>query len=148
MNIGDTIQSFSLGYNKEVGKSQKDPLKKKEMGMEDFLKLIAAQVQNQDMMNPLKDTEFIAQLAQFSSLEAMNTMMEMSNKAYSASLIGKTVRVKGVDEKGKAYQETGIVREVGISGKETTVTINGKVYPSKQVVSIEETVAAPDVSTE
>lgn len=137
MNIHNTIQSYSLGYNKDAGKVI-DPLKKKEMGMEEFLKLIAAQVQNQDMMNPMKDTEFIAQLAQFSALEAMNNVMEMSNKAYSTSLIGKTVKVKGVDDKGKAYEEVGVVKTVGLSGKDTTVTVNGKSYPTSQVISIGE----------
>lgn len=137
MNIHNTIQSYSLGYNKDAGKAI-DPLKKKEMGMEEFLKLIAAQVQNQDMMNPMKDTEFIAQLAQFSALEAMNNVMEMSNKTYSASLIGKTVKVKGVDDKGKTYEEVGVVKAVGLSGKDTTVTVNGKNYPTRQVISIGE----------
>ena len=44
-------------------------MKEQTLGLQDFLKLMVAQLQNQDMMNPTSDTEFIAQLAQFSSLQ-------------------------------------------------------------------------------
>ena len=38
------------------------------MGMEDFLRLLTAQIANQDPMEPMKDTEFIAQMASISSV--------------------------------------------------------------------------------
>jgi len=44
------------------------------LGKNDFMKLLLAQMQNQDPLNPTDNTEFVAQLAQFSSLEQMTEM--------------------------------------------------------------------------
>ncbi len=80
-------------------------LKNKEMGKEEFLKLLSVQLQHQDPLNPLDNSEFIAQLAQFSSLEgitnmsvSMDSMSEQiigMNNMNAASLIGKAVKVPG-----------------------------------------------------
>ena len=48
--------------------------KKGELNQDDFLTLMITQLKNQDPMKPTDDTQFIAQLAQFSSLEATNKM--------------------------------------------------------------------------
>jgi len=75
------------------------------MGKDDFLKMMIAQLQHQDPLNPLDGTDFTAQLAQFSSLEQlsnMNTQLETLglyqsslNNAQSISLIGKEVTARG-----------------------------------------------------
>ncbi len=76
------------------------------MGKDEFLKLLVMQLRFQDPMNPLKGTEFAAQLAQFSSVEQLsniNTNLTQSlqanellaqsiNNALSASMIGKEVK--------------------------------------------------------
>ncbi len=71
------------------------------MGKEDFLKLLVAQLQNQDPMNPSDPTEFTAQLAQFSqleqltnittSLEGLNTMSGEMQRMSALSLMGQDV---------------------------------------------------------
>ena len=65
-----------------------------EMGKHDFLLLLSAQLRYQDPLEPMKDSDFAAQLAQFSALEQMENMNQtlaaMSNyQAYS--MVGKFV---------------------------------------------------------
>lgn len=76
-----------------------------ELGKEQFLQLLVTQLQNQDPLNPMEDQEFIAQMAQFSSLEQLmnlNTSMEGLTEAtnnqqmFSATnYIGKYVTAVG-----------------------------------------------------
>ncbi|MDP2366010.1 MAG: flagellar hook capping FlgD N-terminal domain-containing protein [Ignavibacteria bacterium] len=79
------------------------------MGKEDFLKLMLAQLRNQDPLSPMEGTEFAAQLAQFTSLEQLmnlNDSMDVSinanyyltqsiNNTLAATLIGKEVKLNG-----------------------------------------------------
>jgi flagellar basal-body rod modification protein FlgD len=73
------------------------------MGQKDFLTLFTTQLKNQDPLDPVKNEAFVAQLAQFSQLEATTTMaqtltnyvnsMDGERMMSSTSLIGKTVAV-------------------------------------------------------
>jgi flagellar basal-body rod modification protein FlgD len=86
---------FSADSKRHVGK------KKNEMGKDDFMKLMSAQLKYQDPISPMKNEEMAAQLAQFSALEQMmnvnNTLEKMvtgqkpSEHMLAASLIGKKV---------------------------------------------------------
>jgi flagellar basal-body rod modification protein FlgD len=74
--------------------------KKKSLGQDDFLKLLAVQFQQQDPMKPMEDTAFIAQMAQFTTLDqstsllAQITQMNLKQDAATAnSYIGRHVTV-------------------------------------------------------
>lgn len=75
------------------------------LGKDEFLKLLVVQLQNQDPLNPLDDKEFIAQLAQFSSLEQMSNVasgiealtetVSRQDSLSAVSYIGKNVVANG-----------------------------------------------------
>ncbi|GBG56296.1 hypothetical protein SPFL3102_00493 [Sporomusaceae bacterium FL31] len=81
-----------------------------ELGKSDFLHLLVTQLRYQDPMKPMEDKEFIAQMAQFSSLEQMQNMNSALITAQASSLIGN--RVKWNDDLTYA-ERTGTV--VGVS---------------------------------
>lgn len=56
----------------------------KEIGQDEFLRLLVAQLQNQDPMNPVDNQQFIAQLATFSSLEQLISINKGVNKLATA----------------------------------------------------------------
>ena len=103
--MADTVTSSSLLKNVTRYEDVKDAAKKtkEEMGKQDFLTLFTAQLQNQNPLEPVKNEAFVAQLAQFSQLEALTNMQGSLDKFVtsmsgermlnSAALIGKKVAV-------------------------------------------------------
>ena len=79
--------------------------KDSDLGKDDFLNLLVAQLQNQDPLSPMESTEFTSQLAQFSSLEQLSNvnvnleylqMYQSSiNNAQAVSFIGKNIYALG-----------------------------------------------------
>ncbi|MGZ3577426.1 MAG: flagellar hook assembly protein FlgD [Syntrophales bacterium] len=75
------------------------------LGQDDFLKMLIAQLQNQDPLNPLQGADFAAQLAQFSSLDqltqvntqlsALASSLSSTNNSQLVGLIGNTVVANG-----------------------------------------------------
>jgi len=91
------------------------------LGKEDFLKLLVTQMKNQDPLDPVKNEDFIAQLAQFNSLEQMinlNKNFEQLNTlqtlTQSASLIGKAVAWNDADGKTQLGVVSAIEMQDGV----------------------------------
>lgn len=95
--------------------SQTQRTTNQELGKDEFLQILAMQLANQDPLEPMKDTDFIAQMAQFSALEQMQALNSAFSSYQTYSLMGKNVLATVSDEDGgtaQIYGEvTGIVRE-------------------------------------
>jgi flagellar basal-body rod modification protein FlgD len=116
------VNDFNAGVNPTRQPQQS-------LGKDDFLKILITQLSYQDPTSPMEDKQFIAQMAQFSTLEQMTSMagdfsrltsMLMGNEASAA--LGKSVEIIEGD---RAVQ--GIVQAV-TRGAVPQVLVNGSFY--------------------
>ena len=127
MQISSTEQSQLSGmYAPETVGSQ-------ELGKDEFLKLLVSQLQNQDPLEPMSNTEFVAQLAQFSGVEQLVAVnegldmlgiqqMSMSN-AQAASFIGSEVQIRS-DQIQVLDSDTEVHAAFQLQGDAASVTVN------------------------
>jgi flagellar basal-body rod modification protein FlgD len=121
------------------------------LGMNEFLTLLTTQLQNQDPLNPMDDTQSVAQLAQFSSLQAQTNLSNsfstfQSNFAVSqaSGLLGQSVTVASTDTSGNASTITGTVKSIQVvngSPQFTMVNAAGSPIVDSNGVPIEFTTA-------
>lgn len=112
---------------------------------DDFLKLLITQLRYQDPVNPVEDKEFIAQMAQFSSLEQMQNLnrvmeetMESQQKltalTQATTMLGKTAEI--FSKEGEAL--FGTVEMVTFKDGWPRIVVDGQSYDFTEVVSIQE----------
>lgn len=107
-----------------------------ELGKDAFLQLLVCQMQNQDPINPNTDTEFVSQLAQFSSLEQLQNLSGESEKSQAFSLVGKYVIFQKTDSDGKTTYPEGVVDFVNMSGKNIKISVNGSTYDYDELYTV------------
>ena len=146
-NINTTMSAsdkFALdnvvnGYNKKLdAELRQGRIAKQELGKDDFLKLLMAQMTNQDPTNPMENTEFIAQMAQFTSLEQMTNMSQnfekmaaLINSSEAQSMLGRTVQI----DLGAEQSATGVV-EAATRGASPQVQVNGVFYDMNKIKAV------------
>lgn len=109
---------------------------KNELGQMDFLSLMVEQMKNQDFSNPTDNSEYIAQLAQFNSLQQMQQMTYYTNASFAASLVGKTVTMASVNKNGEMEQVTDVVTAVKMNGQSFEIIVDGKTYTTSNLMEI------------
>ena len=123
----DAITSTNPGSSALNPISEKDA-SKNSLGKDAFLKLLTTQLQHQDPLNPMEDSEFMGQMAQFSTLEQITNMATANtamadNLAFSksVSLIGRTVSYLDADKQ----PQTGKVDRVTTTDGKPALTVGG-----------------------
>ena len=106
---------------------------KKTLGKDDFLKMLLAQLKNQDPLKPVDGTDFAAQLAQFTSLEQLTNMstqmanmssaQNASTEAQSIALIGKQVTTTAGDSVVVNGDSTALTYSLDKDAKQVTISV-------------------------
>jgi len=105
------------------------------LGEADFLSLLTTQLQNQDPLSPMDDTQSVAELAQFSQLQsqqnlasAFSTFESNSAVQQAASMLGASVSVSTTDTSGNSSTISGTVKAIQVVNGQpefTMVDANG-----------------------
>lgn len=86
-----------------------------------FLKILCAELSNQDPTSSTDSTEYVAQMAQFAALEQIENLNSSMKFSSMASLIGKNVVLNSTDSDGNLY--SGTVQSVSKSGDDVTLKV-------------------------
>jgi flagellar basal-body rod modification protein FlgD len=115
--------------------------KKKSSGldMQGFLKLMAAQMQNQTLTSEADDSQYITQLTLFTAIQAINDQTTQATRQYASSLVGKNVHIHTTDAlTGMAKDVTGTVSKAIFSSSsgDCTIQVGDQTYNVSDVVEI------------
>jgi flagellar basal-body rod modification protein FlgD len=153
MTVANVNSNTVTGYNTKSSADQvTNPTSN--MGKTEFLQMLITKLQNQDPTNPVDDQSFVADMAQFSSLEQMQNMstsqssqatsldnlntnivalIMMQNTTQAAGLIGKSVTISTTttDSQGTSVagpDVSGTVSVVKFVDGQPKIVVNGKEY--------------------
>ncbi len=110
--------------------------KENSVSVDDFLSLMVAQLRNQDFMNPVDDTQYVTQLAQFSTMQQMQEMATYMKTNYVMSLVGKNVTAAKFTVGGDLQKEVGQVTKISLVNNEYLVYVNGKSFSLEQIMEL------------
>lgn len=123
-------------FNKAIASGK---VQSQNLGKDDFIKILITQLTHQDPTAPMEDKEFIAQMAQFSSLEQMTNMAQDFSRlagflasGEASGALGKSVEVV---EGGQVVN--GVVKAV-MRGASPQVLVDGRYYGWDQVSKVYE----------
>lgn len=121
--------------------SAQEAKKQSQLSVDDFLKIMAAEIQNQNPTGGSEGggskTDYLTQLAQFTTLEQISEITEGMNQLNMLSqtaLIGKTVKIYGEDT-----DLSGVVDRVKFYNSQTYIQVDGNDYPIGLLMEVEET---------
>jgi flagellar basal-body rod modification protein FlgD len=131
MQVSTVNNSSSTGTNGAVQRTTGDA-----MGKDEFLKLLITQMQNQDPLKPLEDKEFIAQMAQFTSLEQIQNLAKSSEMQQATAMIGKAVKAEVTTDQGSELVY-GMVTSTRVVSGETYLTLdNGRQIKAAEATTV------------
>ena len=116
--------------------TKKDTTGKSDLDKDAFLQLLVTQMQYQDPLNPGDSTEYMSQLAQYSSLEATMNISTTLDKGNGLNLVGQYVIMNTTDSAGNTDMISGLVEYATVKDGEVLLSINDTYYPASDLDSV------------
>ena len=153
------VSSATSPYEKATYSAKSND--KNTLSIESYFKLLSAQLANQDMTNPMDNSEMMAQMTQMAMVQSLGTMttnmkqeMALTKTSYLAGLIGKEVSAKVPEAEQKANpdapkEKSGVIASVNLTGDEPSFRLQGDVtdYPLESLLMVRQAGAASETST-
>ena len=148
------ISSATSPYEKATYSAKSND--KNTLSIESYFKLLSAQLANQDMTNPMDNSEMMAQMTQMAMVQSLGTMttnmkqeMALTKTSYLAGLIGKDVTAKVPESELKANpnapkEKSGVIASVNLTGDEPSFRLEGDItdYPLESLLMVRQAGAA------
>jgi flagellar basal-body rod modification protein FlgD len=129
---GQINTDYTETYQKEDTKGTS------ELGKDAFLTLLVTQLQHQDPLAPQDNSEFVAQLAQFSSLEGIQNLSSSMGNTQALSLVGKNVVIEVGKSEGLSQTSTvaGYVDFVQMVDGKAMLSVKDQLYKFEDLDSV------------
>ncbi|HHV79721.1 MAG TPA: hypothetical protein GXX40_08985 [Firmicutes bacterium] len=102
------------------------------MSRKDFLRVLCAELSNQNPLEPMKNAEFVSQLAQFSQIEYLDQAQKLQ---LAANVLGRSVKLKdGAD----STPVEGIVESISFERGWPEICVGGKLYQLDSLLEVKE----------
>lgn len=137
-NIIASVEDGKLNYNyTDNSKNNGITPTGSTLGYDQFLQLLCAEMQYQDPLQPTSNTDYVAQMATFSQLEATLSLTETQESANASNLVGKQVILKVTSETtGNTSYVDGRVDYVMYENGEVFLSVNDKLYPASTLDTV------------
>lgn len=132
VNADGTLTETSSYYNSTSSSTKTN----NSMDKDAFLQLLVAEMQYQDPLEPQSNTEFVAQFASFSQVEAINNMQVTYQESLGNDLIGKPVIMKTESASGNSGYVCGVVEYVESHQNKVYLSIEGSLYDIDDLDSV------------
>lgn len=133
MAITANVVDGKLDYN-YTDNSKKEV--SNDLGYDQFLQLLCAEMQYQDPLEPTSNTDYVAQLATFSQLEATLSLESTQKNNFASTLVGQEVILAVPGTNGSTNYVSGTVDYVMYQNGETYLSVNDSLYPFEDLDTV------------
>lgn len=137
MAVNSVQQNILENYGMQTSSISKSTKSGSDMNMDAFLNLLVTQMQYQDPLEPAKNEDFLAQLAQYSSLEQMQNINRSSQMSQANQLIGKVVEGNVTNPLTKTIDQVqGVVDSVAYRDGKIFLVVGEKEMTLEDVLNV------------